>query len=211
MGKLYGAIFPNGDKKTYDNWDDCKRDVHGKKSVIFKSFKTKIELDEFFLLNGKKEPSTIKKENIIEETLFPTDEVIFVDGSYKSDSKEYSYGLCVINIKTNEVLHQEYGKGEDEESTTMRNVAGEILGAMKAVEYGIENKKEEISIAYDYFGIEMWAKGTWKRNKKMTQAYHEYMKSQMEKIKINFVKIKGHSNNIGNDLADELAKKALGI
>lgn len=39
----------------------------------------------------------------------------------------------------------------------MRNVSGEILGAMAAVERAIELKLPEVTIYYDYMGIEMWA------------------------------------------------------
>ena len=47
----------------------------------------------------------------------------------------------------------------------MRNVSGEILGAMAAVERAIELKLPEVTIYYDYMGIEMWAEGAWKRNR----------------------------------------------
>ena len=46
----------------------------------------------------------------------------------------------------------------------MRNVAGEVLGSMAAIEKAVELGLEELSIYYDYMGIEMWAKGLWKRN-----------------------------------------------
>ena len=41
--------------------------------------------------------------------------------------------------------------------------------------------------------------------------YVEFVKDIKDKIKVNFIKVKSHSNNKYNDLADELAKKALGI
>ena len=40
----------------------------------------------------------------------------------------------------------------------MRNVAGEVLGSMAAIEKAVELGLEELSIYYDYMGIEMWAK-----------------------------------------------------
>ena len=59
----------------------------------------------------------------------------------------------------------------------MRNVAGEVLGSMAAIEKAVELGLEELSIYYDYMGIEMWAKGLWKRNKKGTIAYYDYVQS----------------------------------
>ena len=83
------------------------------------------------------------------------------------------------------------------------------MGAIKAVEYAMKNKYKEVTICYDYQGIECWALGTWKRNKTLTQKYNEFMKESMKEIKVNFLKIKGHSGNKFNDMADRLAKAAL--
>ena len=75
----------------------------------------------------------------------------------------------------------------------MRNVAGEVLGSMAAIEKAVELGLEELSIYYDYMGIEMWAKGLWKRNKKGTIAYYDYVQSVKNQITLHFIKVKGHS------------------
>ena len=45
-------------------------------------------------------------------------------------------------------------------------------------------------IYFDYMGIRAWALGEWKRNKKGTIAYYDYMQSVKDKIAINFVKLR---------------------
>ena len=92
----------------------------------------------------------------------------------------------------------------------MRNVAGEILGSMAAVKKAIELGLKDISIFYDYAGIKAWAVGEWKRNKKGTIEYYNYITSVRDSINIRFVKVRGHSGVEGNEEADRLAKRAVG-
>jgi len=129
----------------------------------------------------------------------------YVDGSFKNGV--YGYG-CVITRPDG----QRRGlRGHDNKNVLaeMRNVAGELLGAMAAIQYAIDNKFPSLTIYYDYIGIEKWAKDEWRANKPATQEYKEFIKRCP--IPLTFVKVKGHSGDADNELADQLAKKAVGI
>lgn len=203
----YYAVYKgkSGAPKIFTSWDECKKEVIGFKGAIYKSFTTEKDAINFIVLNS--EGKTVERSEDpleSEEGLF-----IYVDGSFSVDKGNYSYGL--VAVKDGEIIYKDKGKGFDKEAISLRNVSGEVLGARMAVEYAIENGFKEITIAYDYQGVESWALGTWKRNNRITVEYNEFMQSKMNEVKIRFKKIKGHSGHKYNDLADKLAKEALGI
>lgn len=193
MASKYYAVKKGKKPGVYRTWDECKAQTDGFSGAIFKSFKTKEEAEAFI---------DDRKEDKMPQVY------AFVDGSFNVKTGVYGYGGFLFDGQDKYILS---GSGDDAEMATMRNVAGEILGSMAAVEKALELGIKELSIYYDYMGIEMWATGAWKRNKEGTIAYHEYMNSVRDKIQINFIKVKGHSGVEGNEEADILAKKAVGV
>lgn len=147
-----------------------------------------------------------KPENVLCEA--DTCDYAYVDGSYNVATGVYGYGGFVV---VSGVKHVVTGSGSDPEMASMRNVAGEILGSTAAIKKAIELGVKKLDIYYDYAGIEMWATGKWKRNKKGTVAYYDFIQSIKGKIELNFRHVKGHSGIEGNDEADRLAKEACGI
>ena len=183
-------------------WDECKSQVQGYSAAEYKSFKTREEALEY--LNNEAVKTNIEK-NVAKE---PLNIYAFVDGSFNQSTGTYGYGGFLMHDGIKEVLQ---GSGNDAEMASMRNVAGEVLGSMAAIKKAIELNLTEIAIYYDYMGIEQWATGSWKRNKKGTIEYVQSIEKYKQKIHISFIKVLAHSGDLYNDMADSLAKKAVGI
>ncbi len=133
--------------------------------------------------------------------------IAYVDGSFEPTLGKYAYG-CVL-IEPDGIETTLSGSGNDPEVANIRNVAGEMLGAMNAVKWAKAHDYREIRIYYDYMGIEMWATGGWKAKNKYTAGYADYMKKSASQVKISFQKVAAHTGVRYNEMADKLAKNAL--
>lgn len=204
--KFYAVLNgKEGKSRIYENWTTCQKNIKGiKNGVIFKSFLTKKEALDFL----SKEGSLKCKDPCIN---IETPLAIFIDGSFKESDNRYSYGMVVVDVAADTAIYKEYGLGTSKEACELRNVAGEMKGAMHALQYCKAENITAVSLCYDYTGIEAWAKEKWRRKNKFTKSYYNYMNKLFKDIEVTFIKIKGHSNNKWNNVADALAKKALGI
>ncbi|MBQ3906761.1 MAG: reverse transcriptase-like protein [Lachnospiraceae bacterium] len=131
----------------------------------------------------------------------------YVDGSYNDDMKRYAFG-CVF-LPPWGSIYLAMGNGENPETVSMRNVTGEMLGAMYAVKTAMKNGFSAIEIYYDYEGIEKWVSGAWKAKKEHTQKYAAAMRQWGQQIQIGFHKVAAHTKVEYNELADQTAKRGL--
>jgi ribonuclease H-related protein len=206
--KFYGVKFGDGSTEIFTDWTICKDRIRGEKGVSYKGFSTKEEALVFVNTQNEVIKQKSKKvKNNTAMTEFNTDIAIYVDGSYRDDI--YSYGFVVVDMSRDVAIHEQRGRGTDEEAAKLRNVSGEMKGAMEAMVYCINSGIKEVTLCYDYSGIEMWALGLWKRNNIFTKGYHDFYQCRKDRLKVHFMKVKGHSGDKWNERADILAKEGL--
>lgn len=214
--KKFYAVKQGRKTGMFLTWDDCKKQVMGYPGAIYKSFGTREEAEAYLGVTGAQTDQKDREAGITRSVSSGNNKSentenaveIYVDGSYHAATKEFSYGMVVLVDGKEEKFSQ---KMTDPELAQMRNVAGEIKGSEAAMQYALDHEIPSIIIYHDYQGIASWCNGDWKANKPGTIAYRDFYREASRKIKIQFRKVKGHSNDKYNDMVDQLAKEALGI
>lgn len=140
----------------------------------------------------------------------PSKNYAFIDGSFNPKTNIYGCGGFLIDQFGKKHVIQAHG--EDRNMIKMRNVAGELLGAMEVADLALRLAMKKITIFYDYEGVAAWPLGKWRCKKRETRKYAAYMWHIMDLgLKIYFSHVKGHSGIEGNEEADQLAKLAVGL
>jgi ribonuclease HI len=215
MEQKFYAVKQGRKTGIFMTWDDCKAQVQGYSGAIYKSFPTITEAQQYLWGTGAADAKTAgkpdeKTDAALNLDAIPEDEMVaYVDGSFHLEKRMFAYGAVIF------YGGKEYrfaGSDADSELAEMRNVAGEIRGAEKAMAFALEEGAKVLHIYHDYEGIARWCTGEWQAKKAGTQQYRDFYRSAVAQgLAVRFHKVKGHSGDKYNDLADKLAKEALGI
>ena len=195
MAKFY-AVKKGKKTGIFSTWDECKEQVTGFKGAVYKSFKTLSEAEAFLERNEE------KIENIEE-----VDGVYaYIDGSFDRIKGIYGSGVVIVD---GDEKHEYKHAGNREDYAQLHNVTGELEAAKFVMWYAVDKKIKEITLFYDYQGIEAWAVGDWKANLPYTQDYVKFYNKVKTAVKVNFVKVKAHTGIELNEVVDKLAKEAI--
>ena len=199
MSKFYYAVKSGRNPGVYESWAECQEQVIGYSGAKYKKFSSYEEALDFNQDKGeflRPDENNLKKNEMI----------AYVDGSFCLKTRTYSYGVVVLTQEGKETYS---GRENDKELAEMRNVSGEIKGAMIAMDLAIKKRKDILYLYFDYTGIEHWAKGDWKTNKEGTRVYKEYYDNLKDELTVVFIKVKAHTGVVYNEEADRLAKEAI--
>ena len=204
----YYAVRKGFKTGIFTTWAECQSYVHGFSNAEFKSFSSESEARDYLNndVTSDHEKSSKKNSTAILKN------IAYVDGSFDGQSKTYGFGGFIIYEENGKkCVRVVQGAGNNPEMSKMRNVAGEISGAMRIVEEAACLGLEEITLYYDYAGIENWITGVWSCNKYETYEYSRFMHESSKQIRIHFHKVAGHSGDVGNDIVDTIAKEQSGV
>lgn len=190
----YYAVKQGKKIGIFESWAEAEKHVKGVSGAKFKSF-TSYEDALNYIGNFIDSVST---ESGIEA---------FVDGSFDKFTGRYASGIVIV--KNANVLEKISFSGSNIDYVESHQIAGEVLAAIAAIEWAIEHDYTELTICYDYEGIESWAVGEWKTNKAISKSYKKKFDALSSNITVHFRKVKAHSGVKYNELADQLAKDAL--
>lgn len=199
MANFFYAVKSGKNQGVYETWAECQEQVIGFKGAKYKKFPTYAEALSFINDTGDFQRPD-------DDNLKSNEMIAYVDGSFDLKTRTYSYGVVLITQEGKETYS---GRDNDKELAQMRNVSGEIKGAMVAMDMAINKNKDTVYLYYDYTGIEHWAKGDWKTNKEGTRIYKEFYDNIKEQLNVVFIKVRAHTGVEYNEEADRLAKEAI--
>lgn len=133
----YYAVRKGRIPGIYRTWSECQKQVTGYPGAVFKGFVTEEEAQSF-LHPGQ---SAKAKETHISHTAYP---YAYVDGSYFQGLRVW--GFLKLSDEEEVVLQ---GSGDHPDLAKMHNVAGELLGCIKAVKEAEKGKLQ----SFRYFTI----------------------------------------------------------
>lgn len=225
MSAKFYAVKNGRMKGVFLTWPECEAQVKGFPGAEYKSFKNIVEAQAYLSATpvAPVAPATPVVPVVAptpvsaptEKPAFPTMPNhmnqtnanrfdAYVDGSF--DGTNYGWGFAIYY--NGQLIHSDCGVGTNADAVSLRNVAGELAATLRAVRWAVKNNRQ-IVIHHDYVGISAWVNGEWKAKNDLTQKYVAYMNKYRNVFTFN--KVKGHSGNLGNNTADKLARKALGI
>lgn len=216
MAKKVYAVRKGRTTGIFRSWEECRAQVDGYSGAEYKGFTDLKDAEAFLGVEGQlssTEDQGMEKRDLQAERgqmsgLDSDTAIAYVDGSYNKVNRNFSCGVVFLYQGEEITFYESFS---DEELASMRNVAGEIKGAESAMRYAKEHGVKKLVIYHDYEGIAKWCNGAWQAAKEGTKAYRAFYQEISKEMEIRFEKVKGHSGDHYNDMADLLARKALGL
>lgn len=199
MGSKFYVVRKGREVGIFSTWDECREQVDGFKKSEYRSF-DELKDAENYLENG-----FISPDSVLKVSTNPIEAKVYVDGSWNESKQQYGYGFVLV--KNGKSFSSGYDKGDNPQYIDQKQVSGEVVAVLKGLNRAIYLDLKHVEIVYDFEGIEKWTTGEWSAKAAIAKAYVHQLKRLNQNIDISFKKVKSHSRDQFNDMADKLASK----
>lgn len=203
MAKKFYAVRKGITTGIFRSWDECKNAVSGYSGAEYRGFSTEEEAKAYMC--GEEVGTKQGQFVTIEEPKSEKAVNIYTDGSYK----DRTVGIGVHIDGINGFSRDFYGVVDCPKFQNLRNIGGELFSVLVGVQCAVDMGFTDITILYDYDGVEKWFTSEWGANGELQQAYTRVMQglSIGRGISFKFLHVAGHSGVKGNKRADQMAKR----
>lgn len=216
------AVRVGRQRGIFEDWNSCSASVMGFSGSEYKKFSTVDEAAEYLDGNVIKKAKGVCISPLVSQfdiqteivTLYDGSEgvipencaVAYSDGSYDEAKKKFGYAGVIC---THDKKYTLAGADRHEDFGRLRNVAGEILGALSVLHRAQELGITDIKVFVDYQGLVAWTTGEWAARSNYAVLYKDYIAVLRRTMNIELIWVKGHSGVPGNHEVDRLASRAV--
>lgn len=199
----YYAVRCGNAPGIYTSWEECKKHVHRFHGARFKSFETVEEAQEF--ITGHEEEKA-KKDPILKPRPFLKldDGYVYTDGACSNNGTSESKAGIGVFFGTNDVRNLSESLPENMRQT---NQVAELYAISRALDVTSGNLTIFTDSTYAIKAITNQYNIEFSENKDLIQAIQR--KIELGDRIVQFVKVKGHGNDLANNEVDLLAKKGI--
>ncbi len=205
----YYAVLAGKTPGIYTTWPEAQAQVVGFSGALYKSFKSEDDA-KAYLAGGEPVSAQPVASSAVNGLSTTAQITAYSDGSLNPATNVVGASVVLRSGTTEFADKHLIGTVDNNVVDDTRNVGGELLGAIAAIRYAMQQGFTSIEIFYDYQGVGAWADGNWKAKNIVAQQYVGAIANLRRSIDIKFTKVSAHNGVEFNELADRLAKYACG-
>ena len=131
--------------------------------------------------------------------------IAYISSSYDEYLRKYSFGCVIITPEEDTII--EFNCDNQATYIYSINIAGEIIGAMFAINWTKNHRYDSLIIRNSYEGLGKWSSGEWTPNSYASIEYLDFYKKNKDFININYENV--DADDTYKKSACDLAKKGL--
>lgn len=215
----YYAVANGRSIGIFPTWDECNASVKGFKGAIYKKFTTQSEAEHFIITNLVM--STKEDIEILKDSETAPDYYVYTDGACSNNGRKTAKAGIGIFFGVDDTRNlSKKIEGKQTNNTAELSAIIETYGLIasdleKGKKVGIVSDSEYAIRCVTTYGEKCHAKN-WQQdipNKELVKMAYELYKNTPN---VQFIHIRAHTklsdtHSVGNDYADNLANKAIGM